>query len=101
MSQISIGRAINLASVDNASRREPPIVTAARMGQLETASLLASYGADLEVRDGQVNLGSSQTFEKKENLNSKVNIYKIKIRLFFFSYMGLKIVSLFEPKGYF
>jgi hypothetical protein len=48
------GRAINLASVDNASRREPPIVTASRMGQLEIAALLAAYGADLEARDGQV-----------------------------------------------
>jgi len=43
-----------LASVDNASRREPPIVTASRTGQLETTGLLAAFGADLEVRDGQV-----------------------------------------------
>ena len=54
INDLTVGRAINLSSVDNASRREPPIVTAARMGQLETAALLASYGADLEVRDGQV-----------------------------------------------
>ena len=52
------GRAIDLASVDNASRREPPIVTASRTGQLEIAALLAAYGADLEVRDGQVTIDS-------------------------------------------
>lgn len=49
-----IGRALSLSSVDNASRREPPIVTASRTGQLDTAALLAAFGADLEVRDGQV-----------------------------------------------
>ena len=54
MITMSIGRAIDLCSVDNASRREPPIVTASRTGQLESAAVLASYGADLEARDGQV-----------------------------------------------
>ncbi len=49
-----LGRALSLASVDNASRREPPIVTASRTGQLETVAVLAAFGADLDVRDGQV-----------------------------------------------
>ena len=48
-----LGRAINLPSVDNASRREPPLVTASRMGLLEAAALLVTHGADLEARDGQ------------------------------------------------
>jgi len=43
-----------MASVDNASRREPPTVTASRTGQLETVALLIAFGADLESRDGQV-----------------------------------------------
>jgi hypothetical protein len=34
-------------------------VTASRTGQLESAALLASYGADLEVRDGQVSMGGA------------------------------------------
>ena len=50
---IFAARAINLPSVDNASRREPPLVTASRMGLLEAAALLVTHGADLEARDGQ------------------------------------------------
>ena len=50
---IFTARAINLPSVDNASRREPPLVTASRMGLLEAAALLVTHGADLEARDGQ------------------------------------------------
>ena len=46
-------RAINVPSVDNASRREPPLVTASRMGLLEAGALLVTHGADLEARDGQ------------------------------------------------
>ena len=42
-----------MPSVDNASRREPPLVTAGRMGLLEAGALLVTHGADLEARDGQ------------------------------------------------
>lgn len=50
----SAGRAINLASVDSASRREPPLVTAARTGQAEmVAKLLLCPGIDIERKDGQ------------------------------------------------
>ena len=47
------GRAIDQSSVDNASRREPPIITASRMGLLEAAALLVTHGASMEARDGQ------------------------------------------------
>lgn len=47
------GRAIDQSSVDNASRREPPLVTACRMGLLEAAALLVTHGASMEARDGQ------------------------------------------------
>ena len=47
------GRAIDQSSVDNASRREPPLVTASRMGLLEAAALLVTHGASMEARDGQ------------------------------------------------
>ena len=49
------GRAVNVRSVDKASRREPPIVTAARMGQTDCVSLLLSClpELDIERKDGQ------------------------------------------------
>ena len=49
------GRAINVRSVDKASRREPPIVTAARMGQTDCVSLLLDClpELDIERKDGQ------------------------------------------------
>ena len=49
----SVARNINLYSVDNASRRETPLITAARTGQLDCVRHLASYGAHLELRDGE------------------------------------------------
>ena len=39
--------------MDNASRREPPLITASRMGLLEAAALLVTHGASMEARDGQ------------------------------------------------
>jgi hypothetical protein len=50
---LNLARAIDLPSVDNASRREPPLITASRMGQLEAAALLVTHGASTEARDGQ------------------------------------------------
>ena len=51
----SIGRAVNVRSVDKASRREPPIVTAARMGLTNCVSLLLTClpELDIERKDGQ------------------------------------------------
>ncbi len=48
-----LGRAIDQPSVDNASRREPPLVTASRTGLMEAATLLLTHGASTEARDGQ------------------------------------------------
>merc|ERR550517_1404650 len=53
MKQKSVMRNINAYSVDNASRRETPLITASRTGQLDSVRHLASYGADLELRDGE------------------------------------------------
>ena len=53
MKQGSVVRHINSYSVDHTSRRETALITAARMGQLDSVRFLASYGANLELRDGE------------------------------------------------
>ena len=49
------GRAINVRSVDKASRREPPLVTASRNGQTDCVKLLLGClpELDIERKDGQ------------------------------------------------
>ena len=46
---------MNVRSVDKASRREPPLVTAARMGQTDCVKLLLGClpELDIERKDGQ------------------------------------------------
>nr|XP_040569234.1 uncharacterized protein LOC121118710 isoform X1 [Lepeophtheirus salmonis] len=46
-------RGINVLSTDNACRKESPLITAARTGQLEVVMDLVKFGADTEVRDGE------------------------------------------------
>ena len=51
---VYLGRAVNVRSVDKASRREPPLVTASRMGLTECVSLILSCEfIDVERKDGQ------------------------------------------------
>ena len=50
----NIKRNINMFSVDNASRRETALICAARTGQVDSVRHLVNYGADLELRDGEV-----------------------------------------------
>ena len=50
----NIKRNINMFSVDNASRRETALICAARTGQVDSVRHLLNYGADLELRDGEV-----------------------------------------------
>ena len=54
MKQKNIKRNINMFSVDNASRRETALICAARTGQVDSVRHLLNYGADLELRDGEV-----------------------------------------------
>ena len=54
MKQKNIKRNINMFSVDNASRRETALICAARTGQVDGVRHLINYGADLELRDGEV-----------------------------------------------
>ena len=50
-----IARAVNVTSTDNSGRRETPVVTAARMGQISIVEALMKFKnfVDLEARDGQ------------------------------------------------
>ena len=57
MKQKNIKRNINMFSVDNASRRETALICAARTGQVDSVRHLINYGADLELRDGEVSGG--------------------------------------------
>ena len=51
----NVGRAVNVRSVDKASRREPPLVTASRNGQTDCVKLLLGClpELDIERKDGQ------------------------------------------------
>ena len=51
-----ISRGVNVMSVDNANRRETPLITAARMGQSDAVELMLRLACDIidiEAKDGQ------------------------------------------------